>query len=341
MAVTEHKISELAQQLGNCLNTRGMTLATAESCTGGWIAKAITDLPGSSLWFEGSVVSYSNHLKQSLLGVSKETLEAFGAVSSETVKAMTEGIFNCTTADVQAVSLDQTADRTKNLLARFGCVGEDEERAYTLRFFNLKVTASLCGFNRSSKHCDVSWIYWTVTNKQSKKRLFIALWPDDETRRQICQLQQSLNFDAGLSAASPVDENHIHITLHFLGSVHEQEIPVLTQALENVSGYSFEIDLDRLGYFSKPNILWLGSTDHPEALNALHKTTGQAVKKCLPGYQQKKLVPHVTLFRKAMQLPQKESIETIRWQVDSFVLVESKTYQQGVQYRVLQRWLLN
>ncbi len=179
-----------------------------------------------------------------------------------------------------------------------------------------------------------------MTNKQSKKRLFVALWPDDETRRQIYQLQQSLNYEAGLSTASPVDENHIHITLHFLGSVHEQEIPVLTQALENVSGHAFEIDLDRLGYFSKPNILWLGCAEHPEALSTLHKTTGRAIKKCLTGYQQKKLVPHVTLFRKAMQLPKKENIETIRWHAGSFVLVESKTYTEGVQYRVLQQWSL-
>lgn len=176
-----------------------------------------------------------------------------------------------------------------------------------------------------------------MANKQLKKRLFIALWPDDETRRQIHELQQSLKYDAGLTAASAVDENHIHITLHFLGSVHEQEIPVLTQALDSVNSHCFEIELDRLGYFSKPNILWFGCTDHPDVLNVLHKTTGQAVKKCLTGYQQKKLVPHVTLFRKAMHLPQKESIETIRWQVDSFVLVESKTYQEGVQYRVLQQ----
>lgn len=180
-----------------------------------------------------------------------------------------------------------------------------------------------------------------ANNRKNKtKRLFIALWPDNETRRQVHQLQQSLKYDAGLTAASVVDENHIHITLHFLGAIHEQEIPVLLQALENVSDFSFEIVLDRLGYFSKPNILWLGCTEFPDALNALHKATGQAVKKCLPAYQQKKLVPHVTLFRKAMQLPQKEIIKTIRWQVDSFVLVESKTYQQGVQYRVLQQWSL-
>jgi len=108
MTVTELKISELALQLGNCLNTRDMALATAESCTGGWIAKAITDLTGSSVWFEGSIVCYSNALKQSLLGVPEKTLEDFGAVSSETVTAMTEGVFAHTPADV-AVSVSGIA----------------------------------------------------------------------------------------------------------------------------------------------------------------------------------------------------------------------------------------
>ncbi len=108
MAVTEQQISELAQQLGDCLNTRNLILATAESCTGGWVAKAITDLPGSSEWFAGSIVCYSNALKQGLLGVPEETLETFGAVSSETVKAMTQGVFDNTPADV-AISVSGIA----------------------------------------------------------------------------------------------------------------------------------------------------------------------------------------------------------------------------------------
>ena len=179
-------------------------------------------------------------------------------------------------------------------------------------------------------------------NKHNQtKRLFLALWPDDATRRQVHELQQSLKYDAGLTTAKPVDENHLHITLHFLGAVHEQVVPVLKQALENVSSTAFEIELDRLGYFAKPGILWMGCTDYPDALNVLHKTMGQVVRKCLTGYQQKKLVPHVTLFRKAIQLPQKESIDNISWKVESFILVESKTYAEGVQYRVLQQWPLN
>jgi nicotinamide-nucleotide amidase len=66
-------------------------MATAESCTGGWIAKVLTDAAGSSQWFDGGIVAYSNAAKTALLGVSAATLAAHGAVSEETVRAMAEG----------------------------------------------------------------------------------------------------------------------------------------------------------------------------------------------------------------------------------------------------------
>ncbi|HET7608939.1 MAG TPA: CinA family protein [Gammaproteobacteria bacterium] len=77
--------------LGRALKARGLRVATAESCTGGWIAKALTDVAGSSQWFEGGVVAYSNAAKISLLGVASGVLAANGAVSEETVRAMAEG----------------------------------------------------------------------------------------------------------------------------------------------------------------------------------------------------------------------------------------------------------
>jgi len=85
-----------------------MKLAAAESCTGGWLAKIITDISGSSAWFVCSVVSYSNEAKQSLLGVSEDTLKEFGAVSGETVSEMSQGLFSNTEADV-AVSVSGIA----------------------------------------------------------------------------------------------------------------------------------------------------------------------------------------------------------------------------------------
>jgi nicotinamide-nucleotide amidase len=100
MAVSERELTDLAVQLGQCLIARGLKLASAESCTGGWLAKIITDIPGSSAWFSGSVVSYSNELKQSLLDVKESTLNEFGAVSGETVLEMSDGLFSHTDADV-------------------------------------------------------------------------------------------------------------------------------------------------------------------------------------------------------------------------------------------------
>jgi nicotinamide-nucleotide amidase len=81
----------LSEQVGAALRGRGWTLVTAESCTGGWIAKAITDVPGSSAWFEQGFVTYSDAAKMDLLAVQAVTLQGHGAVSSNTVSEMAQG----------------------------------------------------------------------------------------------------------------------------------------------------------------------------------------------------------------------------------------------------------
>jgi nicotinamide-nucleotide amidase len=81
----------LQEAIGRLLKTRGKTLGTAESCTGGYIAHLITSIPGSSHYYKGSVVSYDNEVKMHSLGVSPDTLAAHGAVSEETVREMVRG----------------------------------------------------------------------------------------------------------------------------------------------------------------------------------------------------------------------------------------------------------
>ncbi len=81
----------LPSVLGEMLSARGFTLCTAESCTGGLLGATITAGPGSSQWFRGGVIAYANTLKESLLGVSPETLSRHGAVSAETARAMARG----------------------------------------------------------------------------------------------------------------------------------------------------------------------------------------------------------------------------------------------------------
>lgn len=82
----------LAEAVGNILVDQKQTLATAESCTGGAIAAAITAIAGSSAYFQGSVVAYQNKIKQEVLGVKNDTLKKHGAVSKETVEEMAEGV---------------------------------------------------------------------------------------------------------------------------------------------------------------------------------------------------------------------------------------------------------
>jgi nicotinamide-nucleotide amidase len=81
----------LAARLGQYLRAKGFRLATAESCTGGWIAKCVTDIAGSSDWFDRGFVTYSNGAKQDMLGVNASTLAAFGAVSEAVVREMAAG----------------------------------------------------------------------------------------------------------------------------------------------------------------------------------------------------------------------------------------------------------
>ena len=85
------ELSSAAQTVAGLLRERGQLLATAESCTGGWIAKLLTDIAGSSEWFAGGAVTYSNHLKQVLLGVTSTTLAQHGAVSRECAVEMASG----------------------------------------------------------------------------------------------------------------------------------------------------------------------------------------------------------------------------------------------------------
>lgn len=103
--------TRLAKQVGNMLKAHGMMLATAESCTGGGIAQAVTRISGSSAWFDRGFVAYSNVSKEEMLGVSPETLEKHGAVSEATVREMAEGALQYSRAQV-ALSVSGIAGPT-------------------------------------------------------------------------------------------------------------------------------------------------------------------------------------------------------------------------------------
>ncbi|EPY5259305.1 nicotinamide-nucleotide amidase [Klebsiella variicola] len=106
--MTDSELMQLSEKVGRALKARGATVTTAESCTGGWIAKAITDIAGSSAWFERGFVTYSNEAKSQMIGVSEATLRENGAVSEPVVVEMAIGALRAARADY-AISVSGVA----------------------------------------------------------------------------------------------------------------------------------------------------------------------------------------------------------------------------------------
>lgn len=97
---SDGELSELARQVGHGLKAAGWRLALAESCTGGWVGKLVTDVAGSSAWFERGLITYSNEAKQQLLGVTAAALSRSGAVSAEVAEAMAQGALASSAANL-------------------------------------------------------------------------------------------------------------------------------------------------------------------------------------------------------------------------------------------------
>jgi nicotinamide-nucleotide amidase len=114
-----------AEQVGRALKARGWMMASAESCTGGWIGEAMTAVSGSSEWYERGFITYSNEAKQEMLGVQAATLQEHGAVSERTVEEMAAGALLHSRAAV-AVSVSGVAGPTGGTAAKpvgMVCIG--------------------------------------------------------------------------------------------------------------------------------------------------------------------------------------------------------------------------
>ena len=104
-------LDALATRLGTRLKEKGLVLATAESCTGGWVAQVVTSVSGSSEWFDRGFVTYSNDAKREMIGVRAETLDHHGAVSEETAREMAAGALRASRAQI-AVAITGVAGPT-------------------------------------------------------------------------------------------------------------------------------------------------------------------------------------------------------------------------------------
>jgi len=142
------------------------------------------------------------------------------------------------------------------------------------------------------------------------------------------------------ASAHAVPAYNLHLTLHFIGNVYLQQMDCLHQQARGISASAFELMIDTSGCFSKPKVAWLGCDKVPAELRELHLKLGGALGNCDYKPETRAYNPHLTVARKIGELPEAEAIEPIRWKVDQFTLINSRSTSQGVKYEVVETYNL-
>lgn len=169
----------------------------------------------------------------------------------------------------------------------------------------------------------------------SPQRLFFALLPDGAVRKRLHQLQKDLDQIGG----RPVPEENLHLTLLFLGNVEADMVDAVCGIAAGIEGEPFDLVLDTLGGFRQNHarVLWVGPSEPPPELGALHQSLRRQVKRIGLRVGKGTYRPHVTLVRKAdlrKKLP--EGLEPdIRWTARRLALLASELRPEGARYEVL------
>jgi len=171
----------------------------------------------------------------------------------------------------------------------------------------------------------------------NSRRLFFALWPDATVRRELAALQTLLPQTQG----NWVHGDDLHMTLQFLGSVAAKQQHCISKAADRTSGDSFVMSITHLDYWAGPGIVWAGLEELPQALSALVSDLGGHLENCGLRRERRAYRPHVTLLRKAPPSGMIRLETPIIWEVDHFVLVESRPGGHPPWYRVLESWPLD
>lgn len=159
-------------------------------------------------------------------------------------------------------------------------------------------------------------------------RLFYALWPDDAAASALMQLQASM-------PGRRIPYSNLHMTLVFLGQQPAALLPDLKDVLTHLPHADITLTLDRLGYFPRNHIAWVGPRNAPEALFSLHEHLVRALEENNVSFNgQHTYKPHVTLARDASQ-PQDAIFDPITWHATVAALVQSITTPEGSVYHIL------
>ena len=166
--------------------------------------------------------------------------------------------------------------------------------------------------------------------------MFFALWPDDEIRNSLYNVAAQFKDEE----LRRVKKSNLHMTLEFLGEVSDSEQQKLIERVSQIKSEPFELQLTRIGFWKKPQILFIGTTQIPNPLLTLVKSIKKCVKQQRIKTDDREYKPNITIARKAKKVIVPKETFTIDWQVSSFVLVVSNSTDNGVEYRVINKWSL-
>jgi 2'-5' RNA ligase len=165
------------------------------------------------------------------------------------------------------------------------------------------------------------------------RRLFLALWPDAGERAQLDALTRSL------PGGRKIPPDNLHLTLVFLGATADERLLCYTQALRDLTVPTLTLGLDRLAYWSRSGILWLGASRMPPELPDLVQDLNRRLETCGFSPERRPFQAHVTLARDFTgPTPPAVQEQPLLWQTGQVVLAESLQTGQGVRYAVLARW---
>ena len=172
--------------------------------------------------------------------------------------------------------------------------------------------------------------------EEPTRRLFFALWPDEETRAALANLARERIHRQGRRVAV----QNLHVTLGFPGNVGADVQTCLEEAAGRLSGAPFQLAIDRLGYWSGPRVIWAAPSLTPPELWSLVSDLRGVLKRCGLEPENRPYQAHVTLVRKASRPVSVTRAAPIDWSIRQFCLVESVSEPTGVSYRVLRCWPL-
>ena len=172
-------------------------------------------------------------------------------------------------------------------------------------------------------------------DQTSHKRIFLALWPDEDVVRKI--KQHAIKYFSGCQGRV-LQKSNWHITLTYFGSSDAQSQLCIEKQADNIKSKPFELSLSKCGFWKKPAVAWLAPSVIPDELRCLAFDIQQNIIPCGYKPEDRDYNPHITLVRKAKQFPSTNEIQPIPWLVNKFCLVESKTEEEGVRYSILKTW---